>query len=116
MIPDSLAPGIVLWAPDKTSARESGDEASLQEVGAALSCMLYETVSLLYYFLGWAYDAYGSYNSIFVLSVVLSILAFLFMFVDFYLKRQSVEEEEGNKDTQESQQTQYVITSMESSV
>ena len=28
MIPDSLAPGIVIRAPDKTSARESGDEAS----------------------------------------------------------------------------------------
>ena len=27
MIPDSLAPGIVIQAPDKTSARESGDEA-----------------------------------------------------------------------------------------
>ena len=80
--------------------------------------MLYETVSLLYYFLGWAYDAYGSYNLIFVLSGVLSILASLSMFVDFYLKRRSVkeEEEEENKDTQEPQQTQDVITSMESSV
>ena len=29
MIPDSLAPGIVMRAPDKTSARESGDEANL---------------------------------------------------------------------------------------
>ena len=29
MIPDSLAPGIVIRAPDKTSARESGDEANL---------------------------------------------------------------------------------------
>ena len=29
MIPDSLAPGIVIRALDKTSARESGDEASL---------------------------------------------------------------------------------------
>ena len=29
MIPDSLAPGIVIRAPDKTSARESGDEAML---------------------------------------------------------------------------------------
>ena len=28
MIPDSLAPGIVIRAPDKTSARESGDEAN----------------------------------------------------------------------------------------
>ena len=28
MILDSLAPGIVIRAPDKTSARESGDEAS----------------------------------------------------------------------------------------
>ena len=28
MIPDSLAPGIVIRAPDKTSARESGDEAT----------------------------------------------------------------------------------------
>ena len=27
MIPDSLAPGIVIRALDKTSARESGDEA-----------------------------------------------------------------------------------------
>ena len=27
MILDSLAPGIVIRAPDKTSARESGDEA-----------------------------------------------------------------------------------------
>ena len=31
MIPDSLAPGIVIPAPDKTSARESGDEASWHE-------------------------------------------------------------------------------------
>ena len=30
MIPDSLAPGIVIRAPDKTSARESGDEAKRQ--------------------------------------------------------------------------------------
>ncbi|XP_062510824.1 monocarboxylate transporter 13-like isoform X2 [Corticium candelabrum] len=61
---------------------------------------------------GWAYDAYGSYNLIFVLSGVLSILASLSMFVDFYLKRRSVkeEEEEENKDTQEPQQTQDVIT------
>ena len=29
MIPDSLAPGIVIRAPDKTSAREPGDEANL---------------------------------------------------------------------------------------
>ena len=29
MIPDSLAPGIVIRAPDKTSARESGDEANV---------------------------------------------------------------------------------------
>ena len=28
MIPDSPAPGIVIRAPDKTSTRESGDEAS----------------------------------------------------------------------------------------
>ena len=28
MIPDFLAPGIVIRAPDKTSARESGDEAT----------------------------------------------------------------------------------------
>ena len=28
MIPDSLAPGIVIREPDKTSARESGDEAT----------------------------------------------------------------------------------------
>ena len=28
MIPDSVAPGIVIRAPDKTSARESGDEAT----------------------------------------------------------------------------------------
>ena len=28
MIPDSLAPGIVIRASDKTSARESGDEAT----------------------------------------------------------------------------------------
>ena len=27
MIPDSFAPGIVIRAPDQTSARESGDEA-----------------------------------------------------------------------------------------
>ena len=32
MIPDSLAPGIVIRAPDKTSARESGDEASFPHV------------------------------------------------------------------------------------
>ena len=31
MIPDSLAPGIVIRAPDKTSARESGDEAMSKE-------------------------------------------------------------------------------------
>ena len=30
MIPDSLAPGVVIRAPDKTSARESGDEARLE--------------------------------------------------------------------------------------
>ena len=29
MIPDSLASGIVIRAPDKTSARESGDEARI---------------------------------------------------------------------------------------
>ena len=29
MIPDSLAPGIVIRASDKTSVRESGDKASL---------------------------------------------------------------------------------------
>ena len=28
MIPDSLAPGIVIQAPDKTRARESGNEAT----------------------------------------------------------------------------------------
>ena len=28
MIPDFLAPGIVIGAPDKTSARESGDAVS----------------------------------------------------------------------------------------
>ena len=28
MIPDSRAPGIVIRAPNKTSARESGDEAT----------------------------------------------------------------------------------------
>ena len=27
MIPDSLMPGIVIRAPEKTSTRESGDEA-----------------------------------------------------------------------------------------
>ena len=32
MIPDSLAPGIVIRAPDKTSARESGDEAKFTVV------------------------------------------------------------------------------------
>ena len=32
MIPDSLAPGIVIRAPDKTSARESGDEANLDSL------------------------------------------------------------------------------------
>ena len=34
MIPDSLAPGIVIRAPDKTSARESGDEANTQSAGS----------------------------------------------------------------------------------
>ena len=29
MIPDSLVPGIVIRAPDKTSARESGGESSV---------------------------------------------------------------------------------------
>ena len=32
MIPDSLAPGIVIRAHDKTSAKESGDEARGSEV------------------------------------------------------------------------------------
>ena len=32
MIPDSLAPGIVIREPDKTSARESGDEATFPEI------------------------------------------------------------------------------------
>ena len=32
MIPDSLAPGIVIRAPDKNSAKESGNEASLEYV------------------------------------------------------------------------------------
>ena len=38
MIPDSLAPGMVIRAPDKTSARESGDEASchLMQVKSSL--------------------------------------------------------------------------------
>ena len=41
MIPDSLAPGIVIRAPDKTSARESGDEASNEIVVAkGVSCIL----------------------------------------------------------------------------
>ena len=35
MIPDSLAPGIVIRAPDKTSARESGDEATVYHVQAS---------------------------------------------------------------------------------
>ena len=35
MIPDSFAPGIVIRAPDKTSARESGNEASFQRGEAA---------------------------------------------------------------------------------
>ena len=35
MIPDSLAPGIVIRAPDKTSARESGDEAILRNLTAS---------------------------------------------------------------------------------
>ena len=39
MIPDSLAPGIVIRAPDKTSARESGDEATRALVGL---CMPYQ--------------------------------------------------------------------------
>ena len=30
MIPDSLAPGIVIRAPYKTSARKSGDEATFR--------------------------------------------------------------------------------------
>ena len=33
MIPDSVAPGIVIRAPDKTSARESGDEATAVHEG-----------------------------------------------------------------------------------
>ena len=33
MIPDSLAPGIAIRAPDKTSARESGDEAEFSNPG-----------------------------------------------------------------------------------
>ena len=32
MIPDSLAPGIVIRAPDKTSARESGDAATYDDL------------------------------------------------------------------------------------
>ena len=35
MIPDSLGPGIVIQAPNKTSARESGDEASAAACFAA---------------------------------------------------------------------------------
>ena len=31
MIPDSLSPGIVIRAPDKTTARESGDEANFYD-------------------------------------------------------------------------------------
>ena len=37
MIPDSLAPGIVIRAPDKTSARESGDEANLLHIKLIVS-------------------------------------------------------------------------------
>ena len=41
MIPDSLAPGIVIPAPNKTSARESGDEATnpVSEVRCVLSIL-----------------------------------------------------------------------------
>ena len=48
MIPDSLAPGIVIRAPDKTSERESGDEATtvhrgqlhLQLSASGTTCLL----------------------------------------------------------------------------
>ena len=42
MIPDSRAPGIVIRAPDKTSARESGDEASLLVRTASFASALIE--------------------------------------------------------------------------
>ena len=40
MIPDSVAPGIVIRAPDKTSARESGDEARKHQLHKLLSISL----------------------------------------------------------------------------
>ena len=39
MIPDSLAPGIVIRATDKTSARESGDAASLSPPAMSTACV-----------------------------------------------------------------------------
>ena len=39
MIPDSLAPGIVIRAPDKTSARESGNEAKLRARARCCRCI-----------------------------------------------------------------------------
>ena len=39
MIPDSLAPGIVIRAPDKTSARESGEEATLSPPAMSTECV-----------------------------------------------------------------------------
>ena len=40
MIPDSLAPGIVIRAPDKTSVRQSGDEVRLDGVLRLCACVL----------------------------------------------------------------------------
>ena len=45
MIPDSLAPGIVIRAPNKTSVRESGDEARRTDHGTVS-----ETATSTYYF------------------------------------------------------------------
>ena len=46
MIPDSLAPGLVIRAPDKTSARESGNEASWKPTSFVHAAMPF---SLLHY-------------------------------------------------------------------
>ena len=40
MIPDSLAPGIVIRAPNKTSARESGDEAKPNQACATTNAII----------------------------------------------------------------------------
>ena len=50
MIPDSLAPGFVIQAPDKTSSRESGDEASHHPRQALTMCAKETTSGVSHFF------------------------------------------------------------------